>query len=94
MPPFSARTVVESSTVEEDIGIASREYSRCAEVWEAMKWDLARAPQEGAVNLDDHWMKKSAPWAVEGVPQITALYTFDANTVDVIAVRVSKPDES
>lgn len=87
-----ARTIARDYSVDAEIEQAQEKYSRIEDVWMGVQWDLARSPETG-VALDGFWLKKSPVWALEGVPIITALYTFDDNEVQVEAIRISDAKE-
>lgn len=94
MRVFPARTIIEDEHVSADIDEATKRYPRCGDVWEALKWDLARVPDKGAVQMGPYWMKKSLGWAVTGVPVIAALYKFDETSVEIVGVRITRHDEN
>ena len=84
-------------TVREEDNVASRldsqQHSRAAEVWDGLKWILGRHPENGEAINDDFYLMKSADMGDSVIPIITALYTYDANEVQVLDIRISETEE-
>jgi len=90
---YFARSVVEETGVTETIAGASGDYSRIEDVYDALKWRLARNPESGVV-LDTpqgvYYLIKTPIWKISGVPVLTALYRFDGNEVVIISIKVDE----
>ena len=92
LDPFHARSVRQEHTVEAFIASLEEQFPRIDDVWRALEWMLARAPERGEP-VGDYFLMKSPDWEIEAIPQLTALYTFDDNQVNVYAVRDATQDE-
>ncbi|HSY03764.1 MAG TPA: hypothetical protein VK819_16495 [Acidobacteriaceae bacterium] len=75
------RTVVEEQSVSEAVDKARNRYPRLGDVFEGMKWYLARAPERGEALDDVNWVYRQDGDADEDVPDILTIYTFDADRV-------------
>jgi hypothetical protein len=80
------RTVVTESRVSALLDTTSLIYPRIQEQYEALEWKLARKP-EGGVPLKDHWIYRQGRVRSD-MPELTVLYTYDIDTVNIISIRV------
>ena len=90
---FSARTIVEEDVVSATIDEETSKYRRLNEIFEGLKWRLARKPEDGYPISEDKMMIKTYSWSIDGAAAITAIYSYDDESVVVEAVRVSSSDE-
>ena len=89
---FSARTVIEEDAVKDLIDSESKKYHRLNDIFEGLKWRLARRPESGLEISDNprKWIFKTYPWSVGGAAVITVIYTFDDDTVTIQAAKVTE----
>lgn len=80
---FQARTVVEEDDVSAFIEKHRGNWSRITDVFDGIKWGLARAPEKG-YQLNDVWLFKSYPWDGQS---LVVLYEFDDDTVTIKAIN-------
>jgi hypothetical protein len=85
------RTLIESARVSETIEINAAQYPRLIQAYEGLRWFLSRQPESGELIDTHHWVFKQPGDRRISVPAITAIYTFDHTTVEIIAVLVSMP---
>lgn len=86
---FRARQVVEEDDVSALVDGARTTYTRVGDVYDAVVWRLARAPQSGTLIRDGYWILKTPEWRIPGVPVITVLYTFNDDQVVIEGIRFS-----
>jgi len=88
-----ARTIVEESSVVEMIESERVNYSRLEELFEGLKWRLARDAENGvrfaSSNGVDYLLIKTPNWAINGVPVITALYSYDDDQVVIYSIKIT-----
>lgn len=85
------RTIREEHCVSEAIDKAKSKYPRIDEVFDGLKWRLARDPESGfeLPNTDSpkYLIKPDPP--LKNLPIITILYEFDAFQVNILDVKIS-----
>lgn len=80
MPAYKAYTIVEEARVSDTIAAAVIEHPRVEEVFEALKWLVARSPDKGTVVEHEGTSYRLiifAPIRVAKNSQILAKYTVD-----------------
>lgn len=86
------RTIIESQQVEARVEALKRKYERFADQWEGLKWLVSRMPEEVSlrkvVGDTEYRLTHRTGEAEIGLPDIAAVYTFDDNNVEIIAVEV------
>jgi len=89
---FWARQIVEEAGVAEEIDVARVSAARTDDVYEGLKWTLARDPAVGVriPSGDGAFMlyKTSSSWTAEGLPVVRVAYTYDEDQVVFLAVKV------
>ena len=86
------RTLIEWPSVSETIESKAAQYPRLIQAYEGLRWWLSRHPERGELMADTrHWIFKQQGDGRIKVPEITAIYTFDHTTVEIIAVLVTMP---
>jgi hypothetical protein len=88
---FSARTIVEDDKVQTAADGYSREFSRFNDLWESLKWLLARKGHElqclrRTESGQEFFLYKTAE-AEKGVPSITVVYTINENEIRIHGVK-------
>lgn len=88
-----ARTVIEEELVERRIEQAISKAPRLNEMWDGIKWRLARNPEKGQLLEvgNDYYAVKSITWAPGGVPSITVVYRFDDEYVYIEGSKINWP---
>ena len=90
---FRALTVVEEDAVVARITQISERYSRVEDLYDALKWRLARDPESGiriSANAPYYLVKTdTAAYFIDGVPVIRALYSVSENEVVILAVDLA-----
>lgn len=88
------RTIIEQLLVTARIKQSKEEYPRLEEMFEAIKWTLARNPLRGAVPISESeeivaYVIRTIPWKVGGVPSLNVLYqvTNDEVIIESLAIR-------
>jgi len=84
-----ALTVVEEHAVSEQISKISERFSRAEDLYEALKWRLARKPHDGVPIAGTPYflIKTSDPGDyTPGVPIIRAMYSVSENEINVYSV--------
>ncbi len=85
------RTVIESNIVSEIIDKEQAIYPRLRDAFEALKWRLAHAPDDGELLDEMHWIFKQDGNHEFKIPTVVVIYTFDVNTVSLMFVLVKVP---
>lgn len=86
-----AKTIVESSQAQEAIDTAVKIYPRLVDLYEGLKWRLARRPAESGVKiskLHNRYIVKTLDWSSYGVPVVRVIYAFDENETEILAIDV------
>lgn len=86
-----AKTVIESAQSQESIDSAIKTYPRLSDLYEGLKWRLARRPAESGVKisrLHDKYIVKTLDWSSYGVPVVRVIYSFNENETEIIAIDV------
>lgn len=90
------RTIIEQSLVTARIKQSKGEYPRLEEMFEAIKWTLARDPLRGAIPISESeeivaYVIKTIPWKIGKVPSLTILYKVSDYEVVIesLAIRES-----
>ena len=86
----TARTVIEEHVVAASIDAAIRKHKRYADLFDGLKWRIARAPQSGYPIPDTQpqaYLIRSYQW--HNFPgAILIVYVFDEESVTIKAVKV------
>lgn len=84
------RTLVESAQAEAELDRLRKAFSRFDEFWLGWSWRLARGPDRGAVQIPGSdppaYVIRTFEFSVD-VPEISLLYRFTADEVEIIAIR-------
>ena len=80
------RTVVTEARVSAILDTTALIHPRVHEQYEALEWKLARKP-EGGVALDGFWLYRQGRVS-SAMPELTVLYTYDPNSVNIVSIRV------
>lgn len=80
---FCARSVVEDKKTEHKIDKNKGKYSRLEDIWEGLKWLLARSPELGEPlpGKEGLYVYKTPQWKTKGAAMITALYSYSDDKV-------------
>jgi len=91
--PQYARIIIEEQLVEKRIDQAVTKLPRLAEMWDGIKWRLARSPEKGQLIEigSDYYGVKTSSWSPGGVPSITVLYRFDNEYVYIEGSKIDWP---
>jgi hypothetical protein len=81
------RTVITENTVSASVQIASKEFSRLDEQFEALEWRLAHRPENG-VALKDGYMVYRQARVLSNLPELTVVYTYTDHQVNILAIRI------
>lgn len=85
-----ARTIRESHRATAVLSKAAGEYHRVEDLWDGWKWRLARDPRRDATPIPDveptTYLIRTALFP--DAPELTILFTYDEDYVDIIAIRV------
>ncbi len=91
-PP--ARTIVEEELITKRIEKAQQEYPRVGEMFEAIKWVLARNPLRGAKRVPNmnpiRYMIKTRPWKPGRVPSLTVVFHVNEHEVIISGLKVTE----
>ncbi|BAV34947.1 hypothetical protein SCL_2670 [Sulfuricaulis limicola] len=87
------RTVIEQPLVAARIKQSKGEYPRLEEMFEAIKWTLARNPLRGAVPISESeeivgYVIKTLPWKIGRVPSLDILYKLTDNEVIIESLSI------
>lgn len=88
------RTIDEAELVKRRIDKAVEEAPRLYELYEGIKWKLARSPTTAAnvASLGNGWyMAKTCSWAPGGLPSITVLYKVGDHEVFIESSKIDWP---
>jgi hypothetical protein len=66
----------------------SQIHARLHDVYAGLEWRLCRDPDSGYLVDDAYWVVTIYGDALRRVPGLTVLYTFDADTVEVLRILV------
>lgn len=89
---FQGRTIVEEDSVQDAVDGARGQFPRVDDVFEALKWRLARRPDSGTqIDSRGTYLLKTADICVDGAPVLTGMYTFDDDQVTLLAIRIVEP---
>ena len=86
-----AKSVVESNQAQEAIDTAMKTYPRLNQLYEGLKWRLARRPAESGVKisrLHNKYILKTLDWSSYGVPVVRVIYSFTDNEVEILAIDI------
>ncbi len=87
---FFARTVVEEKSVTDFIEKHQEEHRRLEDVYEAIKWRIARSPGDGfEIAGTDKRLLKTVDRPTIGIPAVVVMYSFDEETVIIEAITLS-----
>jgi len=88
------RQVVEDNEVVDTIDVGCRASHRLRDAWDALIWLLARKPEIGQrLGLGDRiCIHKQAGSIIPMIPEITVLYEYDDDTVEIRAVKLTYED--
>jgi len=80
------RTIKEENIVETRVNSAKTKYSRFEDAFDALKWILARKPENG-IKIDNKFLYKQNGQIDSSVPEITVLYTYNENEVNILEIK-------
>ncbi len=91
-----ARQLVEEAFAQRSADQLDKKYHRFDEAYDGLKWQLARrcdrilslVRRHGGVN---YHLYRQAGDAIAGTPDISVLYTFDDDQVNIIGVTADEP---
>lgn len=98
MPWISARTIIEEPAVSKEVDKLCKEYSRFEDMYEAIKWLLARrchkverlTKEIGGV---EYCLYRVAGDVVAGTPDVVLVYVYDDDEVNLLGIRAEKIEE-
>jgi hypothetical protein len=82
---------VEEKRVGDEISRLKKKHSRIEEVFEGLKWVLAKNPERGVLipgMNPPRYLIKTAKFNIQGVPSILIVYNFTADDVNIEAIGV------
>lgn len=87
------RTIIEQQLVTAALKRAKQEYPRIDELFEGIKWMLARNPTYGASPVRHNevivgYVRRNKAWKGGRIPAITITYTVTDNEVTVEAITI------
>jgi hypothetical protein len=85
------RTVIESIEVSSKVDAEGKIYPRLDEAFSALKWWLSHDPESGELIDDYHWLYKQGGDKRKKIPALVAIYTFDHDSVEILALLVKLP---
>lgn len=89
-PP--ARTIVEEKLVAKRLDQSKEEYPRLEEVFEGIKYRLAREPFKGATRVPNtkpiRYVIKTNPWKIGRVPSVSVVYRVNKQDVLIEALAI------
>ena len=85
------RTVVEDWTVSAKVYAETGIYARLEDAFDALKWWLARNPEDGELIDDYHWLYTQKGNRERNIPALVVLYTFDHHCVTILSLLVKLP---
>ena len=86
-----ARTIVEDVSAQESIDMAVPIYPRLNDLYEGLKWRLARRPAESGVKLSrdsDKYITKTLDWSQYNIPALRVIYSFNENETVIMAIDI------
>ena len=86
------RTVIEDGSVSDKIDAEIAIYVRLEDAFDALKWWLARRPDSGEAQGEQHWLYKQKGDPKANIPALAVLYTFDDDEAVILSVLVMLPD--
>lgn len=83
-------TIIEEDNVVKEINNKKRDFHRIEEVYDALKWRIARNPVSGTeIDNNDMFLLSSADNIIlDGVPRIVLLYSFNDNEANIIGIKI------
>lgn len=86
------RTVLEDLIVENTVDFARQKWRRGRDSWEALKWVLANDPEAGVFVGQSRLTRARTIHGARSIslPTVTALYTFDKDTVTIHDVHFTE----
>lgn len=81
------RTVITENEVSATVDIASKDFPRIHEQFEALEWRLAHKPEGGVKVSDQHWVYRQARVLLI-LPELVVLYTFNSQQVNILSIRI------
>jgi hypothetical protein len=85
------RTVIEDECVSDVIDLEQTKFPRLADAFDALKWWLARRPENGLLMDDINWICKQNGDRDQNIPALVAIYTFDYRSVTIKFILVRIP---
>ena len=84
------RTVVEEPAVTKTIDGATKQHPRIPDVFEALKWLLARKCDvlPSREISGSHYVYRQAEDSIAATPAIVVVYVYDNNSVNIIGVKI------
>lgn len=94
---FHARSIIESHECETTINEYSEKHNRVNEVFEAIKWLLARMPDRGekfayVPSTDTEYHLIKSPEWTKLAPQVVAVYSYTDDDVQIIAIKIDETE--
>lgn len=94
---FHARTIVEEPGASESADRLKREFPRFDEAYEALKWILARScddlhSRKREIDGVLYYLHRRSGDAIANTPDITILFTFDDDEVNLVDVTAEFDD--
>jgi len=85
------RTVIEDPSVSAKVYAEVGIYARLEDAFDALKWRLARNPEEGELIDDYYWLYRQKGNRDLKIPSLVVLYTFDPHYVTILALLLKLP---
>jgi hypothetical protein len=82
------RTIVYSREASLDIDSARKAFRRLDNCVSALEWRLARGAEKGVHRTGKYWMHRQKGIAELELPEITVLYSFTDDEVEIHAVVI------
>ena len=84
------RTVIEDECVSDVVDREQAKFPRLVDAYDALKWWLARRPEQGFLMDDINWICKQRGDRDQDIPALVAIYNFDQMfvTIRFILVRI------
>lgn len=86
-----AKTIVEDEEAQKSIDAAILIYPRLSDLYEGLKWRLARRAAESGVRIsrdNDRYIIKTLDWSKYSIPALRVIYSFTENETIIIAIDI------
>lgn len=84
------RQIVQEHVVSEAIDQASAEFPRISDAISGLEWRLSHRPEDGIQRKSGFMVYRQSGFPTVDIPDITVLYTYDDNSVNVVRIRIDK----